>query len=376
MYSAVYSTIFAAGLAALFCLTPAVRAQGPLTPPGAPEPTMKTLAQIEPRVAITNVPFTITQPGSYYLTTNFAAAGSGVIVQANRVTVDLMGFSLTGDNDEIGYGVWVSGQPGAPWRDVTVRGGSIAGFSSGVYFEYAENGVVEGVAISDNVNHGVILYGAYGGPCSGNSVVGCAISGNGYTGVSMNGSQSGGRCNANTISRCVIRGNGASGISLNGGAEGRCWGNTIVDSTVSDNQNDGIMLNGLSGRCDGNRISRCSISGNAVAGVRLSGSQGQVCGNWLENNLFCDNADSGVRLEAVSANRVQSNHIAGPTGANNYGIISYQTSSANLVVQNMCFGYQYNYSLSTNDVNGPVVYAPNGLSTNGAAMSPWANFYR
>lgn len=45
-------------------------AQGSLTPPGAPEPTMKTLDQIEARTPISSAPFTIIRPGSYYLTTN------------------------------------------------------------------------------------------------------------------------------------------------------------------------------------------------------------------------------------------------------------------------------------------------------------------
>jgi len=46
--------------------------QGPLTPGGTPTPTMKTLTQIEPRTPIESLPFTITQPGSYYLTKNLA----------------------------------------------------------------------------------------------------------------------------------------------------------------------------------------------------------------------------------------------------------------------------------------------------------------
>ena len=363
-------------LVAGVCPPDAARAQGPLTPPGAPAPTMKTLAQIEPRVAITNVPYTITQPGSYYLTTNFTTAGSGVIVQANRVTLDLMGFALTGDNDEAGYGVWVSGQPEAPWREVVVRGGAVAGFSSGIFFEYVQNGRIEGVSISGNVNQGVKLYGAYGGPCSGNAVVGCAISGNGYHGVLVDGTQSGGRCEANMIERCVISGNGASGVLLSGGAGGRCLGNTVADCTVSGNLNDGIGISGYEGRCDGNLIARCSISANGASGVRLNGVSGQACGNRVENNLFVENADSGIRLERVAGNRIQNNHVTGSTGAGNFGLISYQTSEANLIVQNMCFGYQVNFSLSTNDVNGPVVYSPSTLATNGAAMSPWANFYR
>ena len=46
--------------------------QGTLTPPGAPLPTMKTLDQIEARTAIPggSAPYTISAPGSYYLTGN------------------------------------------------------------------------------------------------------------------------------------------------------------------------------------------------------------------------------------------------------------------------------------------------------------------
>jgi hypothetical protein len=70
-------------------------AQGSLTPPGAPAPTMITLQQIEPRTPISSVPFTITTPGSYYLTTNlYSPSGNGITVSANDVTIDLNGFAL------------------------------------------------------------------------------------------------------------------------------------------------------------------------------------------------------------------------------------------------------------------------------------------
>src|SRR5437667_49820 len=42
--------------------------QGSLTPPGPPAPSMKSLAQIEPRTPISSLPFTINAAGSYYLT--------------------------------------------------------------------------------------------------------------------------------------------------------------------------------------------------------------------------------------------------------------------------------------------------------------------
>ena len=60
-------------------------AQGPLTPPGAPAATMKTLGLLEPRTAISNASYTISQPGSYYLTTNLVATGHGITISSDNV---------------------------------------------------------------------------------------------------------------------------------------------------------------------------------------------------------------------------------------------------------------------------------------------------
>src|SRR5437870_5205357 len=80
---------------------------GDLNPPAGPvAPTMKTLTEIEPRIAInaTNTPgdsnsvFKITQPGSYYLTANITGVASkhGIEIVASGVTLDLNGFDLIG----------------------------------------------------------------------------------------------------------------------------------------------------------------------------------------------------------------------------------------------------------------------------------------
>src|SRR5437016_303642 len=74
-------------------------AQGPLTPPGPPAPTFKTLDQLEPRTPISALPATITASGSYYLTTNLTCTlcgggTNGITITANDVTLDLMGFAL------------------------------------------------------------------------------------------------------------------------------------------------------------------------------------------------------------------------------------------------------------------------------------------
>ena len=46
---------------------------------------------------IISVPYTISQSGFYYLKGNFYTSGSAIFIQANDVTLDLMGFCLSGD---------------------------------------------------------------------------------------------------------------------------------------------------------------------------------------------------------------------------------------------------------------------------------------
>ncbi len=78
-------------------------AQGILTPPGAPAPTMKTLSQIEPRTDLSTLAgdasavHVIKGIGCYYLSRDIAGAGGKSTISvatAGRVTIDLNGFSL------------------------------------------------------------------------------------------------------------------------------------------------------------------------------------------------------------------------------------------------------------------------------------------
>src|SRR5579862_9533350 len=80
--------------------------QGALTPPGAPAPTMKSLDQVEARTPVDAIhmpggasdEFIISQPGSYYLTTNIVGVSSkrGINISNSDVTLDLNGFALLG----------------------------------------------------------------------------------------------------------------------------------------------------------------------------------------------------------------------------------------------------------------------------------------
>jgi hypothetical protein len=110
----------------LATLTSILRAQGSLTPPGAPASSMKTLAQVEARTAITNTgTVAINQPGSYYLTTNITvASGHGVVILCSNVMLDLNGFTLfSTDPSGNGYGVFLSNSV----RNITIMNGFVRG---------------------------------------------------------------------------------------------------------------------------------------------------------------------------------------------------------------------------------------------------------
>ena len=108
-------------------------AQGNLTPPDAPAPTMKTLDQVEARIIVNaaNTPgdatntFIISQPGSYYFTGNITGTSGkhGISIQANDVTLDLNGFALISRGGGAFSGVTgTAAQTGFSIRNGTVRG--------------------------------------------------------------------------------------------------------------------------------------------------------------------------------------------------------------------------------------------------------------
>src|SRR5690348_6198610 len=113
-----------AGLLVFLCLPGRVCAQGTLTPPGGPAPSMRTLLQIEPRTPISSLPFAISSSGSYYLTTNLTgiSGNNGITVSSGNVTIDLGGFTLSGVSGS-GDGVNVSGTV----TNVSVFNGTIQG---------------------------------------------------------------------------------------------------------------------------------------------------------------------------------------------------------------------------------------------------------
>jgi hypothetical protein len=78
---------------------------------------------------ITSLPYTISTPGYYYLTGNLSHGGSaGIVINADNVTLDLMGFALSGPANNSDFGIVWGTQ-----KNIEVRNGTVTGWSIGVY---------------------------------------------------------------------------------------------------------------------------------------------------------------------------------------------------------------------------------------------------
>ena len=254
---------------------------GDLTPPGPPGPTMRTLAQIEPRTPITSLPYTNSAPGSYYLAANLTGGDDGgILIDADNVTLDLSGFTLSG-----GAGDGISVASGR--RNIVIRNGFVSGWSgSGIGAQYGINCRVTDITAYSNAVDGVSV-GEKG------LVRDCVAEAN-QTGIRAAGPAAAVLDNIAaqnlvngivadalvTVERCQVYSNGASGVVCGNGCR------------VTDNRCVANGLNG-SGACAGvevtggaNRIERNEL----VDGYRGLGVSGMT--NVISDNVVMRNGDN------------------------------------------------------------------------------------
>lgn len=246
---------------------------GNLEPNAPPASTMKPLDQVEPRIAITTLPFTILASGSYYLVSDLTAS-SGITVDANNVTIDLCGFSLIGTNGN-GYGIYMVGR-----SNVEIRNGTIRNFSIGI-LETSTSGTDHRVICVRTVSNsrvGIDLLG------SGHEVRGCTSSNNGTSassGSSVYGIFAG---NSSTVTGNTVRNNGNSASAA---VYALFVGNdcTVTGNTVCDNANSATSYAyGLS------TSNGCTVTNNTVCNNGTSDAYITVYGLYLAgNSLVCDN---------------------------------------------------------------------------------------
>ena len=356
-------TYFVVGFTMLLAVASLVA--GPLTPPVGPvTSTNKTLQEVEPRTAInlTNTPgdadslFKITQPGSYYLTGNITglAGRHGIEITTSGVTLDLMGFALSGSAEVPaldGVSTTVFSRTNITIRNGSVRGwggegvdlGTFGAFNSAVIDVHASgntgNGIasgsgstIAGCTASFNTGDGIVAG-------EGSTITGCTAFGNigngisASTGISITGCTAYNNTgsgitagNGNMVAGCTASFNTGSGILAGSGS-------TITGCTASFNDGNGISAS------TGSTISNCTTRANALDGIRVSFSC-VVLANTCSGN---GGNGSGIHVTG-SDNRIEGNNCI------NAGRGIDVDLAGNIIIKNTCSGNTFNWDVVAGNV--------------------------
>jgi len=264
---------------------------------------MKSLDLIEPRTAIYELPFAITNSGSYYLADSLdgVAARNGITIAADDVRLDLNGFSIWGTNGAL-HGIFVT----AASHNISIRNGVVGEWSLwGLYANGAFKVEVSKVKFYQNGNGGMKLgFGAEvdrcnvqdnGGPgivtahaatvtgckagdngadgirvLSGSAVEGCIVAGNGGDGIAVT--------DFCTVSKCLSLTNDTNGISCT-------WSCIIRDNNCGENGRPNRSGAGIHVKDGANRIQGNNVNDNHI-GVLLDRGGNRVSDNSMMSNGF------------------------------------------------------------------------------------------
>jgi len=166
---------------------------------------------------LSSLPTTISTPGFYSLTGDLNSEGSGITVNADNVTIDMMGFSLIGPGSGGGSGIYMNLR-----SNVEIRNGTVKDFYSGINeVNVGQNHRIINVRVVGNRSIGISLAG------DGHLVKDCTVSGNDNDGISV-------------ASGCTVTGNT---VCYNGDDGIRVWsGCTVIGNTVYENEANGIRI--------------------------------------------------------------------------------------------------------------------------------------
>lgn len=191
---------------------------------------------------ISSLPCTISTPGFYYLTRNLTSEGTGITVSVDNVTIDLMGFVLTGPGSGTYSGITMNDR-----SNVEIRNGTVTNFYRGVAEVNAgKNHRVTNIRVSGNKSAGIFLTGY------GNLVKDCTASENEGEGIVVN--------YGSTLVNNTAYGNGDDGISV--------WqGCTVIGNTTHSNWAYGINIRSGANLVDRNTAYNNNQSGEGYTNI-------------------------------------------------------------------------------------------------------------
>lgn len=320
---------------------------GPLNPPAGPvTSTYKTLAEVEPRIAInaTNTPgdadsvFKITTSGSYYLAGNVTSANGkyGIEIAASNVTLDLNGFSV------IGVPGSLSGVAGPSADEVTVKNGTVRNCTSAGVFLAKRSRVID-VAVRNCQSHGISVdsdsivdsctvnaCGGYGIVCGPNSIVRHSTALNiAQVGIYASVDSLVDHCNVSLsggigifvlrsrVENCTVSSGGSIGIYLNGES-------SAISCTSNDNAEAGILTEAQA------RVADCQSHRNGGDGIRTGD------GAYITN--CTTHLNDGAGISVGSGCKVEGNHCRfnGNGATPQAGILVRTGTNRSVLLNNNC----------------------------------------
>ena len=272
-------------------------------------------------VSTTNVSATDVQCGDFLtanttLDSDLTCSGEGLIINANNITLDCAGRSITGSG--VGSGISLSGQTG-----VNVKNCYVTGFNVGIRLESARNNTFRGNTAEANGGDGISLHSGFNNTLTGN-----ATNRNNSVGISLR------EGNSNTLTGNVTNNNGFEGILLD-----ESFTNTLTGNVANNNGSEGISLAG-----DGNILTGNAANSNGSAGFFLAIGQG----NTFTGNTARLNGLDGFKVAASTINNTLEKNSSVSNGEYGYLDESHDTGTAgtaNTYVNNRCSGNKAGKSL-------------------------------
>ena len=337
--------------------------------------------RIQPGNIITGLPFTISESGFYYIIdnlTNTAVNGDGIIIDANEVTLDLMGYTLYGgkvsgiNSDD---GIFVLGSQ----ENITIRNGSVVGWNGdGINALNADHSIFHDLHVAENDGDGLV--GDFN--CL---MVRITAASNGLDGVEGD--------DGTVILHSTAASNGDNGIQSSEGC-------VVAHSASFDNETDGIDV------AAGSVVAASSATDNGVFGFDMAlGSQvtdsvaydnvsngfdmASACimnrnisslnnghgvrtfaNSFIRNSKFHENDLDGIRISSTDS------YVDGNNTTDNDQTGIAATSSGSLITRNFCAGNITNYNINASSAFGPIldVTGVGDLAAVTNSFHPWANF--
>ena len=312
------------------------------------------------------------------------SGANGNTVAFNKIGTDVNG-RFGGQNGNVGNGVGIASSNSNTITDNVISANGAAGnFPGIVLLQGGANNVIQNNKIGTDIDGAAALGNGGSGiqllstandtsPITATKITGNLVSGNGLTGIEIDGPKSTGTIVQNNKVGTDVAGNvaipnGSAGLQLFGSTGANCSGNTI-----SGNKNAGVSLsegannNTLTGNMIGTNAAGNAALGNGFNGLFILDSGGNTIGTASAGNVisgngtFAGNIPGVLLVQTTNPNTVAGNKIgtnaAGSAALGNSGSgIQVSSAAGNIINANLIGGNaQYGIDIDGAGTTGTLV---------------------